>query len=86
MAFGYAAALSTASKLYIVLAFLILGILGYTLCEIVDRKYYQSAETNKNNQIDDSPKDNDDSVELELWYFVYYSINNIRRINLYLAC
>jgi len=66
MAFGYAAALSTASKLYIVLAFLILGILGYTLCEIVDRKYYQSAETNKNNQIDDSPKDNDDSVELEL--------------------
>ena len=38
VAFGYAAVLSTAEKLYIVLAFLLAGIIGYVLCEIVDRK------------------------------------------------
>ena len=64
MAFGYAAALSTASKLYIVLAFLLLGMIGYTLCEVVDRKIYQLAAGNKTNQVqahsdchDSSPAD-----------------------------
>merc|ERR1711935_167680 len=37
VAFAYASALSTEQKLYIVLAFLILGMGGYVVCELVDR-------------------------------------------------
>ena len=37
VAFAYASALNTEQKLYIVLAFLILGMGGYVVCELVDR-------------------------------------------------
>ena len=37
VAFAYASALNTQEKLYIVLAFLIAGMIGYVVCEMVDR-------------------------------------------------
>ena len=37
VAFAYASALNTQEKLYIVLAFLIAGMIGYVVCELVDR-------------------------------------------------
>ena len=36
VAFAYASALKTQEKLYIVLAFLIAGMIGYVVCEVVD--------------------------------------------------
>ena len=37
VAFAFASALNTQEKLYIVLAFLIAGMIGYVVCEMVDR-------------------------------------------------
>ena len=42
MAFAYANSLTTEEKLYIVLAFLILGMIGYVACEVFDKKKYQT--------------------------------------------
>jgi len=41
VAFAYANSLTTEEKLYIVLAFLIVGMIGYVLCEVLDKKKYQ---------------------------------------------
>ena len=41
VAFAYANSLTTEEKLYIVLAFLILGMIGYVACEVLDKKKYQ---------------------------------------------
>ena len=41
VAFAYANSLTTEEKLYIVLAFLILGMIGYVVCEVLDKKKYQ---------------------------------------------
>ena len=41
VAFAYANSLTTEEKLYIVLAFLILGMIGYVACEVLDKKKFQ---------------------------------------------
>ena len=41
VAFAYANSLTTEEKLYIVLTFLILGMIGYVVCEVLDKKKYQ---------------------------------------------
>jgi len=50
VAFAYANSLTTEEKLYIVLTFLILGMIGYVACEVLDKKKYQ---LNQNHTIDD---------------------------------
>ena len=46
VAFAYANSLTTEEKLYIVLAFLILGMIGYVVCEVLDKKKYQIEQPN----------------------------------------
>ena len=50
VAFAYANSLTTEEKLYIVLAFLILGMIGYVICEVFDKKKFQ---VNQPNTVDD---------------------------------
>ena len=41
VAFGYANTISTVEKLYVVLGTIIVGIIGYTICEIIHARKYK---------------------------------------------
>ena len=67
VAFAYASALNTEQKLYIVLAFLILGMGGYVVCEMIDRSSpkVEQVEANKDDDLENSKQAvNDDEAEL----------------------
>ena len=67
VAFAYASALNTEQKLYIVLAFLILGMGGYVVCEVIDRSNpkVEQVEANKDDDLEKNKQSvNDDEAEL----------------------
>jgi len=69
IAFGYANTISTAEKLYICLGTLIVGIIGYILCEIIHARRYQinDEEEEQKSYLQDevhSDKDTEDSEDI----------------------